>query len=108
MRGSQQNERKYYFAGAKRIGMFAPQGCSASLRMNGTLTWLLSDHFGTTSVTADASGNLLSSLRSTAFGEVRVVSGATATDYRYTDQISEAYRCKTKTCPRVYAPQRYN
>ncbi len=36
-----------------------------------TLTWLLSDHLGGTSVMADASGNLVGSLRYTAFGEVR-------------------------------------
>ncbi len=71
VQGSQQNERKYYFAGANRIAMLAPQGCSASLRKNGTLTWLLTDHLGSTSVSVNASGNLVSSLRYTAFGEVR-------------------------------------
>ncbi|MHB0967951.1 MAG: hypothetical protein ACYC36_16030 [Bellilinea sp.] len=71
VQGSQQNERKYYFAGPNRIAMLAPQGCSASLRKNGTLTWLLTDHFGSTSVSVNASGNLVSSLRYTAFGEVR-------------------------------------
>ena len=90
VQGSQQNERKYYFAGANRIAMLAPQGCSASLRKNGTLTWLISDHLGGTTVTADANGNLLSSLRYTAFGEIRAASGTTATDYRYTGQRSEA------------------
>ncbi|TDA63384.1 MAG: hypothetical protein D9V45_14650 [Chloroflexi bacterium] len=57
MRGTEQNERKYYFAGVNRIAMRAPQGCSASLRKNGTLTWLLTDHLGSTSVTVNASGN---------------------------------------------------
>jgi len=81
VQGSQQNERKYYFAGANRIAM----------RENGTLTWLLTDHLGSTSVTANASGNLVSSLRYTAFGEVRTASGTTATDYRYTGQREEDY-----------------
>ncbi|MFZ3080680.1 MAG: RHS repeat-associated core domain-containing protein [Bellilinea sp.] len=80
MQGSQQNERKYYFAGANRIAM----------RENGTLTWLLSDHLGSTSVTANASGSLASSLRYTAFGEVRATSGTTSTDYRYTGQREES------------------
>ncbi len=80
VRGSQQNERKYYFAGANRIAM----------RENGVLTWLLSDHLGSTTVTANANGNLLSSLRYTAFGEVRAAGGTTATDYRYTGQREEA------------------
>ena len=70
---------KYYFAGTSRIAM----------RENGTLTWLLTDHLGSTSVTADASGNLTSSLRYTAFGEVRAASGATSTDYRYTGQLEQ-------------------
>ncbi|MHB0968001.1 MAG: RHS repeat-associated core domain-containing protein [Bellilinea sp.] len=90
VQGSQQNERKYYFVGANRIAMLAPQGCSASLRKNGTLTWLLTDHLGSTSVSVNASGNLVSSLRYTAFGEVRATSGTTSTDYRYTGQRSEA------------------
>ena len=80
VRGNQQNERKYYFAGANRIAM----------RENGTLTWLISDHLGSTSGTVSASGNLVSSLRYTAFGEVRAASGTTSTDYRYTGQRIEA------------------
>ncbi|HWR64713.1 MAG TPA: RHS repeat-associated core domain-containing protein [Bellilinea sp.] len=60
------------------------------MRENGTLTWLLTDHLGSTSVTTDASGNLLSSLRYTAFGEVRAAGGTTTTDYRYTGQRIEA------------------
>jgi RHS repeat-associated protein len=42
------------------------------------------------SVIADASGGLLSSMRYTAFGEIRAASGSTSTDYRYTGQRSEA------------------
>lgn len=37
----------------------------------------------------EASGSLVSSLRYTAFGEVRAASGTTSTDYRYTGQRSE-------------------
>jgi RHS repeat-associated protein len=55
---------------------------------NDTLTWLISDHLGSTSLTVDASGALLSSLKYTAFGELR--SGTAATDYRYTGQRQEA------------------
>jgi len=64
VRGNQQNERKYYSAGTNRI----------ALRENGTLTWLISDHLGSTSGTADAGGNLLSSLRYSAFGKTRYAS----------------------------------
>jgi len=60
--GVTEKEIKYYTANRQTLAM----------RENGTLTWLLSDHLGSTSVTADASGNLVSSLRYTAFGEVRL------------------------------------
>lgn len=90
VQSSQKNERKYYFADTSRIAMLAPQGCSASPRKNGILTWLLSDHLGSTSVTADASGSLVSSLRYTTSGEVRAASGTTSTEYRYTGQREEA------------------
>ena len=53
----------------------------------GDITWLLSDHLGSTSVTVDATGNLLTSLKYTAFGEIR--SGDSLTDYQYTDQRNE-------------------
>ena len=56
---------------------------------NCTLTWLITDHLGSTSVSVNASGNLVSSLRYTTFGEVRAASGTTATDYRYTGQRNE-------------------
>ncbi|MRR30757.1 RHS repeat-associated core domain-containing protein, partial [bacterium] len=78
--GVTEKEIKYYTAGSNRLAM----------RENSTLTWLLSDHLGSTSVTADASGNLLSTLRYTAFGEVRAASGTTGTDYRYTGQREES------------------
>jgi len=50
----------------------------------------MSDHLGSTSAVADANGNLLSSLRYTAFGELRAASGTISTDYRYTGQRNEA------------------
>ncbi len=75
--GSEQVERKYYFAGSSRIAM----------RENGTITWLLSDNLGSTSTTAAADGSLLDSVKYTAFGEIR--DGTTATDYRYTGQRDE-------------------
>jgi RHS repeat-associated protein len=78
--GGTTTERKYYSAGSKRIAM----------RVNGTLTWLLGDHLGSTSVTADASGAFQSEMRYTAFGETRYSSGPTPTDYQYTGQRHEA------------------
>ncbi|KAF0105575.1 MAG: hypothetical protein FD147_2625 [Chloroflexi bacterium] len=61
-----------------------------SQRENGTITWLISDHLGSTSVTANTSGGLLSSMRYTAFGETRTSNGTTSTDYRYTGQREES------------------
>jgi len=72
---------KYYFAGAQRIAM----------RTNGALYYLLSDHLGSTSLTTDASGNVLSEMRYSAWGGVRYNSGITPTDYTYTGQYSDSY-----------------
>ncbi len=71
---------KYYYAGAQRIAM----------RKDGTLNYLLGDHLGSTSLTTDASGNVVSELRYKAWGEVRYASGVTPTDYTYTGQYSYA------------------
>jgi len=69
---------KYYYAGASRIAM----------RKDGTLSYLLSDHLGSTSITTDSSGNKVSEMRYTAWGEVRYESGTTPTEYTYTGQYS--------------------
>jgi RHS repeat-associated protein len=79
--GQNETERKYYSAGSKRI----------ALRVDGTLTWLLGDHLGSTSVTADASGAFQSEIRYTAFGETRYENGTTPTDYQYTGQRKDRY-----------------
>jgi len=44
---------KYYYAGSQRIAM----------RTNGTLNFLLGDHLGSTSLTTDATGIVISELR---------------------------------------------
>jgi len=72
--GTSESELKYYFAGSIRIAM----------REDEAITWLLADHLGSTSVTASPTGNLLSSLYYTAFGEIRT--GSSFTDYQYTLQ----------------------
>jgi RHS repeat-associated protein len=69
---------KYYYAGAQRI----------ALRTGTTLSYLLSDHLGSTSLTADAAGNKVSEVRYKAWGEVRYASGNTPTKYQYTGQFS--------------------
>jgi RHS repeat-associated protein len=69
---------KYYYAGSQRIAM----------RTNGTLNYLLGDHLGSTSLTTNASGQIVSELRYTAWGETRYSSGNTAAKYQYTGQFS--------------------
>ena len=69
---------KYYYAGAQRVGM----------RMGGVLFYLLGDHLGSTSLTTDSSGTLLSELRYKAWGEVRYGFGVTPTKYTFTGQYS--------------------
>ncbi len=60
------------------------------MRENGVLTWLISDHLGSTNITANADGTLLSTVKYSAFGEIRAASGNTSSDYLYTGQRSEA------------------
>ncbi len=69
---------KYYYAGTSRVAM----------RVNGTLSFLLSDHLGSTSITTNASGTKTSEIRYTAWGEIRYTWGSTPTDYTYTGQYS--------------------
>lgn len=75
---AQQTIFKYYFVGSARI----------AVRENGTLTWLLSDHLDSTSVTVNAAGALVSRMKYTAFGETRGTASS-STDYRYTGQREE-------------------
>lgn len=69
-----ETELKYYFAGMVRIAM----------REDEAITWLLSDHLGSTSTTADATGELISIMKYTAYGEIR--GGDSSTDLQYTLQ----------------------
>jgi RHS repeat-associated protein len=69
---------KYYYAGGMRIAM----------RTNGVLTWLLGDHFGSTTITATENGAVATQQTYTAWGQTR--SGAVGTDRQYTGQIEEA------------------
>ena len=69
---------KYYFAGAQRVAM----------RSGSTVNYLLTDHLGSTSLTTDTSGTLVSEMRYKPWGEVRYTSGTTPTNYTYTGQYS--------------------
>ena len=63
---------------------------TVAVRTDGVLKWVLSDHLGSTSITADEDGSLNSEIRYSAFGEVRYSSGTTPTDYQYTNQLNQA------------------
>jgi len=71
---------KYYFAGATRL----------AVRTNGTLSFLLGDHLGSSSVTTNASGVKTASALYKAWGETRYSSGALGTDYKFTGQREQA------------------
>jgi YD repeat-containing protein len=57
---------KYYMAGSTRIAMR-----KYTIPQNMTVEYLLSDHLGSTSLTADADGNKVLEIRYKAWGEVR-------------------------------------
>ena len=59
-----------------------------AMRQGDDLHYLLSDHLGSTSLTTDASGDVVSEMRYTAWGGVRYESGTTPTEYTYTGQYS--------------------
>jgi RHS repeat-associated protein len=76
---------KYYRAGAQTVAMrkvLVPQ--------YDTLTYLLGDHLGSTSLTTDTSGNLLVETRYKPWGEVRYTTqhSTLPTRYTYTGQYS--------------------
>ena len=60
-----------------------------AVRTDGILKWLLADHLGSTTITANEDGSLSSEIRYSAFGEVRYSSGTTPTDYQYTNQLNQ-------------------
>jgi len=74
------------------VATLAPNA-SAGVRVNGTLSYLLSDHLGSTSLTTDANGAKTSELRYTAWGEVRYPldkHNPGPSKYTYTGQYSNA------------------
>ena len=58
------------------------------MRTNSILRYLFGDHLGSTSLTTNASGQVVSELRYKAWGETRFAYGTTPTKYQYTGQYS--------------------
>ena len=61
-----------------------------AVRTDGILKWVLADHLGSTSITANEEGSINSEIRYSAFGEVRFSSGTTPTEYQYTNQLNQS------------------
>ena len=59
-----------------------------AVRKDGALSYLLSDHLGSISLTVDSSRTVTASQRFTPWGEVRAPSGTMQTSYSYTGQFS--------------------
>jgi hypothetical protein len=78
--GSTTTAKKYYYAGAQRIAM----------RTGSTLNYLLGDHLGSTSITADSAGLKVAEIRYKAWGESRYATGTTPTTFRFTGQRRES------------------
>ncbi len=72
--------KKYYDAGGQRVAM----------REAETLSFLLTDHLGSTAVTANSSGGESGKLLYKPWGETRYSSGSTPTTYHFTGQREDA------------------
>jgi hypothetical protein len=57
-----------------------------AVRTDGVLKWVLADHLGSNSITANEDGSFNSEIRYSAFGEVRYSSGTTPSDYHSPNQ----------------------
>jgi len=79
--GSTSTMVKYYYAGATRLAMRV--GANAP-------SYLLGDHLGSTSITADGAGNKIAEVRYLPFGGQRYANGTTPTAYRFTGQRLES------------------
>ena len=76
-KGSTSTMVKYYYANGQRVAMRV--GSS-------TRYYLLTDHLGSTAITAYSSGGRKAELRHKAYGETRYTWGTTPTTYRFTGQ----------------------
>jgi RHS repeat-associated protein len=78
---------KYYYAGSQRIAMRSGTW-DFNNPVTGTLNFLLGDHLGSTSLTTDAAGTIVSEIRYKAWGTVRYATEDVPTRYQYTGQYS--------------------
>ena len=66
-------------------------GARIAIRQGGVLYYPLADHLGSTTVTTDTAGTVVSELRYDPWGETRFSSGSTPTQYQFTGQYSNSY-----------------
>jgi hypothetical protein len=78
-------EQRYYAAGSQAIAVRTIGGGTE------TVNWIVSDHLGSTSITANEDGSFNSEIRYSAFGEIRFSNGTTPTNYQYTGQLADSY-----------------
>lgn len=90
--------QKFYFVGTVTIAVRTLTDSAD------TLNWVLSDHLGSTSTTANENGTLNSVIQYTAFGEIRQTQGNTPTKYRYTGQLAQAELGLSFYVSRFYDP----
>jgi len=76
--------KKFYAAAGQMVAVRSVQEAQDVLK------WMLTDHLGSASVTANENGTWNSTIQYTAFGEVRAKNGVTPGDYRYTGQLEQA------------------
>ena len=72
--------KKYYAFGGSKV----------ALRQGDVVYYLSGDHLGSTSLTTDENGDIVSEVRYLPYGEERWTSGATPTDFTFTGQRNEA------------------
>jgi RHS repeat-associated protein len=76
--------QKFYFALGMTIAIRTIQSGTDELK------WVLSDHLGSASMTANQDGTWNSTIQYTAYGEIRLTKGIAPTKYRYTGQLAQA------------------
>jgi RHS repeat-associated protein len=79
--GSTSTMKKYYYADGARVAM----------REGSTLYYILTDHLGSTAITANSDGTAeVGELRYYAYSKTRYTDGTTPTNRRFTGQIEDA------------------
>ena len=89
----------YYYAGAQRVAMRITAGVSTAV------IYLHGDHLGSTSLTTDASGQVVARVLYYPYGEERYTVGTLTTDYGYTGQRKNGYLDTYSMGARDYDPR---